>query len=222
MKLDLLDSLLTIDNVPRTDVDTSLSSVSIARKYDLFVRKEPMTNEQDYADAPNLSSLTEYKQASISYIAGHVVKMVTKHILCFQCSQALGSKNHVYTSSFLKLKDRRGVIKPSRSVVMVCEETEKLFQRMLLATGGELPRSSGIPDAMSVLQNIDTCKVFQKLESHMFDSEIEDNHIFSLIKVIAKSYCKIKLHHLGKEYTQKLTGIRIRKKLSKIVLFSHQ
>ena len=224
VKLDPLDSLLTIDNVPRTDVDTSLSSVLMARKYDLFVRKEPTTNEHDYADAPNLSSLTEYKQASISYIAGYVVKMVMKHILCFHCSQALGSKNQAYTSSFLKLKDRGGLIKPSRSVVIVCEETEKSFQRMLLATGGELPRSSGIPDAiaMSVLQNVDTCKVFQKLESHMFDSEIEDNHIFSLIKVIAKSYCKIKLHHLGKEYTQKLTGTRIRKKLSKIVLFSHQ
>ena len=221
-----MDVLLNIKNISRIDIYESTSNVSLARKYDLvpMVRHVPMENEHDYVDAPNISPLSEYKQASISYIAGYVVKMVMKHICCFQCSQSLGSKKHRHESRFLQLKDRGGLVKPSRSVVTVCEETEKCFERLLLTTAGDIPRSIGIPEAIaiSVLQNIDISKVFQELKSHIFDSEVENNHVFTLIKTIAKSYCKIRLHHLGKQCTQKLTGTLIRKKLSKHVLFKHQ
>ena len=133
--------------------------------------------------------------------------MVLKHKCCFQCSQSLGSKKHRYESGFLQLKDHGGLVKPSRSALIVCEEAVKCFERLLLTTAGELPCLIGIQIAIYVLQNIDISKVFQELKSHTFDSEVENNHVFTLFKRIAKNYCMIRLHHLGKQCTQKLTGI---------------
>ena len=62
----------------------------------------------------------------------------------------------------------------------------------------------------------------RELDNHMFESAVDENHVFGLIKIIAKCYCKIRLYHLGKETTENMLGKKIRKKLSKLVLFNHQ
>ena len=63
------------------EVQTGTSDVALARRYDLELR---MSSEQDhdYEDVSNVSELSEYKEAAISYIAGYVVKMVVKRISC--------------------------------------------------------------------------------------------------------------------------------------------
>jgi len=73
-----------------------------------------------------------------------------------------------------------------------------------------------------VLGNVDLSRVFRELDDHMVDSAVNENHTFRLIKVICKCYCKIRLYHLGKEFTAKMTGTKVRKNLSKLVLFKHQ
>ena len=95
---------------------------------------------------------------------------------------------------------------------------------MLITTKGTLPLSKGIPGAisLSVLQDLNMSKVFTELNDHMFETSVTDNHLFSLIKNISQSYCKIRLFHMGKETTAKLCENKIRKKLSKLVLFKHQ
>lgn len=90
-----------------------------------------MQSDHDYADVPNIFHLSEYKKAAISYIAGFVAKLVEKQLLCMQSCNALGSKN---------LKDRERLFKPTQSVIKVCEEREKCFDRMLASTGGNLPQ----------------------------------------------------------------------------------
>ena len=121
------------------DQDITISNAALIRKYDLTERR-PVQSDHDYCDSPNMANLTEYKKAAISYIAGYVAKMVVKQTLCTQCCTALGSTKSTTMSSFLKKKDRGGLFKPTQSVITVCEETERRFQRMLTATGGELPQ----------------------------------------------------------------------------------
>ena len=99
-----------------------------------------MQSDHDYSDSPDMTRLTEYKTAAISYIAGYVAKMVTKKTLCSRCCEALGSQNHAATSSFMRLKDRGGLFKPTQSVVKICEKTEQRFQRMLASSNGKLPQ----------------------------------------------------------------------------------
>lgn len=51
----------------------------------------------------------------------------------------------------------------------------KCFQRMLVATSGQLPQ--GIPAAIAraVLNALDTSKIFPELNDRMFDSTVEEN-----------------------------------------------
>lgn len=95
-------------------------------------------------------SVSQYKKAAISYIAGYVGKKVTESTHCTECGITLSSVSERASSSFLVLKDHGNLFKPTLSVIKVCEETEKCFQRMLALTDGQLPHAHGIPDAFVV------------------------------------------------------------------------
>ena len=70
-----------------------------------------------------------------------------------------------------------------------------------------------------MLAGINMSLVVRELDTHMFDTAVNDNRVFSLVKGIFKSYSKIRLHHLGQEYTAKVVGVNVRKRLTKLVLF---
>ena len=86
-----------------------------------------------------------------------VAQMVQKRTTCCVCREAVGSREHKCESAFLTLKDRGNLFKAAASVISVCTETEKCFQRMLASTNGRFPQGEGIPDAIaaSVLNGID-------------------------------------------------------------------
>ena len=95
---------------------------------------------------------------------------------------------------------------------------------MLITTSQKLPQCKNVQEgiAAAVLRTIDVKQVFTNLEDHMLDCIVTENHIFLLIKVVAKTYCKIRPYHLGKEKTQTISYDRIRHKFSKLILFNHQ
>ena len=68
------------------DNSINLTNAVLIRKYDLQENK-PMLSEHDYADAPNITKMSECKEAAISYISGYVSRMAEKQLSC----QALGS-----------------------------------------------------------------------------------------------------------------------------------
>ena len=51
-------------------------------------------------------------------------------------------------SIFIKLKDRSSLFKPTQSVITICEETEKCFERMMKVSCGNLPHCSNISEAI--------------------------------------------------------------------------
>lgn len=58
--------------------------------YDLK-EESPIQSDHNYRDLPNVVTLSEYKKAAISHIAGYVAQMVVKPTLCSQCCEAVGS-----------------------------------------------------------------------------------------------------------------------------------
>ena len=164
--------------------------MAIIRKYDL-VGKNNENNIDDYSDSPNISTLSQYKQAAISYIAGYVEKKVKESTCCTECGMALGSVSGEASSSFLVLKDHGNLFKPTSSVIKVCEETERCFQRMLAVTEGQLPNACGISEAIVpvVLGSLSIPSLFKELGHHLFNSPVGDNHVVQLIKSIIKSFC---------------------------------
>ena len=63
--------------------------------------------------------------------------------------------------------------------------------------------------AVAVLTNV--ANVFPALKEHMFDTAIDENHVFSLIKLVSSCYSTIRLHHLAKVETEKNSGSFVRK-----------
>ena len=200
----------------------TLSEAAIIKKYELSEIPLP---KDDFTDAPQITNLSEFLKSSISYIGGYTANAVIKRISCAECIKSLGSRNHTHESNFLKFKDKGNLFKPTQNVIKVCEETEKIIRRMLNSTNDKLPHGEGIPDAIATvaLNNLGNSDIFSELNEHALESPVgEEYHIFSLIKVIAKYYCKIRFYHLGRQETDKLSGSKIRKKLSKLILFQGQ
>ncbi len=205
-KQDNTDILEAIgDSYKAKNQTVTVDDAAVIRKYDLEENSQYQADDDDFSDAPTISTLSEFKTAAVSYIASYVVQMVQRKITCSTCSEALGSKQHNSQSSFITLKDRGGLIKPTTSVINICLETERCFQRLLTSTGGKLPQSQGLPDAIasSVLRATNMTNIFTDLDQHMLDTTVNDNHVFKLIKTISNCYSSVRFYHLGKTYTEK-------------------
>ena len=84
--------------------------------------------------------------------------------------------------------------------------------------------SLGISDAIakSVLEDLPLDDIFPDLDEHMLETAVSDNHVFQLVKKVTKSYCKVRMYHYGREYTEKMTEEKVRKRLTKLIHFKNQ
>ena len=206
----------------KAEAYSEVHDMFLIRKYDMQNRT-PAEEEHDYTDIPNLCPLTLYKKEVIAYIAGYVVRMASKRVACADCVGALTSSG-AFHGSLLNRKNRGGLLKASPDVVQVCGVTEQCIQRLLKTTDGALPQSPGIAAAIStaVLGEVAPDGVFDQLYEHTLNGSPECNHVFLLIKCLAACYIKIRMHHLTKQFNAKISGPKVRKQLSKLVLFRHQ
>jgi hypothetical protein len=220
---------VAVGSVQVDDTQQDTLDMAVARMYDLDDR-QPVQDDHDYVDIPNRATLSQYKKAVISYIAGYVVRIVKRKIRCTDCELALTSDVESVKSAgvntgsdFLLLKNRGGLVKPSVSVIVVCEEAEKCFQRMHAAMGDKLPQTTNLmPSICTVVLKAVGRTSFQSLDEHMYATTPDNNHVFNLIKCVARCYCTIRLHHLAKQKTVAVAGAKVRKQLTKLVLFKGQ
>ena len=64
-----------------------------------------------------------------------------------------GATGDDFGGQFMVMKNRGGLVKASRSVLMVCEATEKCFQRMHASMG----MGEKLPQSKNLLPSICTC-----------------------------------------------------------------
>ena len=114
----------------------NITTSAFIKKYDLADLSA--TDDHDYCDAPHVPKLSEYKSAAIAYIARYVAAAVQKQTTtCQRCKRALGPTTGK-CSGFLKYKDNGGLAKHSQSVILLCQQAEKCFERMLKTTSVNL------------------------------------------------------------------------------------
>uniref|UniRef100_A0A8C4N4D4 THAP-type domain-containing protein n=1 Tax=Eptatretus burgeri TaxID=7764 RepID=A0A8C4N4D4_EPTBU len=215
--LNVLEEAANVDRNP-----AGFSSISTARKCDV-IGGAPLQDDHEYKGVPNFMEVSLHKQDAINYITGFVVRILKKHLDCWKCTEAL-TDTHGKGHPFFALKNRGGLEKPSPSLVTVCVETEKCLQLLLKSSGGKLQQGTGIQSTVSsaVLQNTADKKLFANLESHMFDTSVEENHLHILIKLASRCFTEIRLHHLGKGLKESLMGTHVRKQqMSKLICFEH-
>ena len=182
-----------------------------------------LVNFTDCSDTPDITALSQYVENAVAYIAGYVIRNVSKTVACETCLQALkGEMNDEPWNQFLAIKSRGGLIVPSVSTLAICEIAEQRFRAMQHSTRSDGIRLSKIIQTSVMKHMLTDYNVFPSLENHMFETEPENNHRINLVKLVTAEYVKIRLYHLAKQRTAALHGNAIRQKLSKLILFAHQ
>ncbi len=81
---DILEVIGDSYKARNTESNVTINEAAIIRKYDLKGTNQSQDDNSDYSDAP-FSNLSEFKSATISYIACYVAQMVQKKTTCCVC-----------------------------------------------------------------------------------------------------------------------------------------
>ena len=188
--------------------------------------------------------LTAHKQAIIGYIAGYIVRKLSKTIQCPPCNAALyfnpatmpAINDHYYSVfsspiyfQLINSKNRGGLLFPSLQVVKIVNMCEKAFR---VAVMGVNSGKHGISSKKNlrfliihlINQELARENFFPQLQDHMYDHEIltEDLHSSQLLKKIIDKYVGLRLITYGKHYTKDILNkdkIGVRQQATKMVLF---
>ena len=220
--------ILTIDysSIQRIISNSDNTAITICHTIEQnLTERQPLETEHDYADTPNIVTLSKYTDNAVTYIAGYVARNVIKRLPCDQCAQALTTKSNDNSDSLtlLQTADRGGLTKPSWETALICKEAEKCYKRIQLqkpSTGRGF--SALIVKAVTEQILTKTALLFPQLHDHELETEPENYHVIELVKRVVKEYVKIRNYHWGKMYTAVDGGPKVRKQLSKLVLFKNQ
>jgi hypothetical protein len=202
--------LNTADVIPSGQATQS----ALSRKYD-FTQAMNDIPDHDYCMYSQSDCYSPYIATIVTYIAGFVAKKLLETIACKACANAL------YTTTppdfdkrfiLLKLKDKGGLTYPSKDVLKVAEISERVFRRYMSTTSGKPTNRHNAKQLVltGVLSHISNLALFQNMKDHMFDTEITDNHIYTLCKSIVNTYIQIRFHHEAKTFTSSIRGPNVR------------
>ena len=150
--------------------------------------------------------------------------MMKKIIKCHLCLETLSFENNVtFSNSLLHFKNKGGLTIPNSYIFSICLETEKSLQRELKISVTTLLNARAVSNiCTNTLIMCHNKRLFTCLDFHLFDSSPTCNHVILLIKCCIESYLKIRMHHIGKMFNEKVSGQKIRNKFCKLVLFKNQ
>lgn len=175
-----------------------------------FTEKDEEFVVGDLFEETEFNPTSQFIDCIATYIAGFVVRDLTKHSKCDQCNVSLikpssdGSSYH-----FLRLKNNGGLLLPSNDVTKIVRMTEVRFK--------------ALPPKQRVYRYIVPSILFDTLGSSEFSNDhfYESGHRIKIIQSIVISYCKIRsFHEIRKSNTSDTNFMRPR--LSKQIHFMSQ
>lgn len=208
----------------------SALDVGLSRRLDIAM-PQPEQVDHDYADVPDIRTLSLYVDNVVVYIAGYVVRMMKRHVTCPECLDGLSARDDPHPDVNMRLlqrKNRGGLQIPCNSIVVICKSAECCIRRLEAAniSRGGLSHEKGLGSVVvsAVLCNVANSGVtiFPGLQQHMFDSEPTDNHVVRLMRLAVCCYVKIRMSHQASKVTEQALGQRIRSRLSHSILFQNQ
>ncbi|XP_031340501.1 uncharacterized protein LOC116168691 [Photinus pyralis] len=227
------DSTYLLSAVPSTSqrkiYAISVDDLHMIKKFGLDC-SDMQIGDHDYA-IPNLPPLTAFCQNVVGYISGFVVRMMKRKIKCQTCIVSLhdvASTSSTIDTALLLVdqRDKGGLLRPSNDLMEVMFIVEKNIKKVFTITDGKMPKDDNFyltfchQLAMSMFAEN---KFFKSLDDHRLECSIlEESHIMRVIKTAVFCYTKIRLHHVTRRQSQLARGELIRKKYTKLILFSNQ
>lgn len=176
-------------------------------------------DNHDYVE--NIYYVTEFSINTIVYISGFIVRKIQRTVRCTECLRVLltTSKEITY-HALIRHKTRGYLLHPSADVTFICRSTEKAI-RTQLKNYGKLPTNRYQSKAIEneIIQEFIGTNIFEQLNDHVKNQEPLENHRTYLIRLIVKTYIKIRICHFLKESNIKRTE---RQYYNKLTLFKGQ
>ncbi|KAL1495107.1 hypothetical protein ABEB36_010576 [Hypothenemus hampei] len=165
----------------------------------------------------NIDNISPYVEDVLNYIAGFVVRSVSKRITCDFCRQHLATSET--TSALINLKNRGGLIIPSPSVVFICKKLESIIRinKYNFSVKGNLCQKIFHQLMLNCLDFFND----QEMTNHIKQQDLIDNHKYQLIKLVAYNYINLRLRHEARKINQS-SQTNVRQKYNRLVLFAHQ
>lgn len=210
---EVLDSS-SILAVTKTDKENSrLIDVSTLRKND--VPLEAILQDHNYDCTSEFLTLTELAENIVTYMAGYVVKMLSKIVTCEECIEEIIATNDEANSksySYIKKRNLGPYLLPSFSVYKICMTSELTIRRQMFISKNTIPPNITEEVVNEVCRRLDHSNIFKR----------HTEHYLMLVKDTIKCYCKIRVNNLAKRHTQQIRGEQIRQQYTKLILFKNQ
>ena len=155
--------------------------------------------------------LGEYEENVLFYMAGWASRTVSSSIKCLECKESLFNTemNNDLNTQLFNIKQKGGLLTPSRSVVKVIKTSHMLLKR-ILSNSQEIvykpPKNFLLNRLINDIVHECTPSVFPELREHELDCSPLEPHSPSLIKLIAKKFCTALLCHFCDRLSQETIG----------------
>lgn len=160
----------------------------------------------------------------VVYIAGYITRAIFAKIKCAHCQTILAEDVvHKENTSLLNIKNRGGLITPTKNVTEIIRFCERLWRLEVLFAKGCIPQGNvTLRIATKVIKLAINANLFSAQMAHFVECGPENNHFSALVKAIVFHYLNVRMHHYGRQVTDKLTGSSVRHVLTKEILFKGQ
>lgn len=186
----------------------------IERELELEEVQDELQDELESFD----TNLSEFQNSAILYIAGFVKRKMQTTLKCQPCLETVNSKPTSFQGkSLIDLKDRGGLMYPSADLVKVCQVTESKIQ--VFKSDQTLFNRSNILQRICLKSTSTMLTQFPKV---LKSSDHQNLHKYNLLNQISLIYSTLRLKHLAREKNREEKPTKLRKKLSKLILFAHQ
>lgn len=154
---------------------------------------------ENYEEDDNFENLNNYELKYIDdvihYITGFVIKKLYKQITCTICLKLLTNNKDVPQQlSLLDIKNKGGLVKPTKDVVYICKIAEKIF-RTFQHTLPSIKNNIIEYLTIKATSKLEIQNIFPEISEHILDQSPLDNHLLQIIKFILQYYFKVRLYH---------------------------
>ncbi|CAG4985045.1 unnamed protein product [Colias eurytheme] len=155
--------------------------------------KDEFDQITEFVDVPYMSN---FKNQVVGYIAGFVVKSLSKQIKCINCIDNLTAKNRYWFHKFVTLKDRGGLSYASEDVYLICMVAESIIQNIDKVSDiqSNIIYKKIVIDVMKKFVGSDSRRYFEFDMSHVSGAIHQTN----LMRLVVEKYIQIRLHFISK------------------------
>lgn len=146
------------------------------------------------------------------------MRKILRKLKCEECINIISSDN-VGNSCLISIKDKGGLLWPSKGVFKICKLCEQIFKEYCIRTSENFSASNIME--IFIIRLLRVCvqnKIFVEVD-HFETIDINNCHYILLIKTIGCQYFSIRINAYAKSFSQKLNLNTMRQSFNKLILF---